>query len=60
MVAAMLPILAKLNAIFKVRMCEHLGVPAFTGKRLNGGNNFAIKNIIYFPIIHLALTPFTY
>ena len=28
---------------FKVRMCEHLGVSALTGKRVKGGNDFVIK-----------------
>ena len=28
---------------FKVRMCEHLGVSALTGKRVKGDNNSAIK-----------------
>ena len=28
---------------FKVRMCEHLGVSALTGKRLKGDNDSAIK-----------------
>ena len=28
---------------FKVRMCEHLGVSALTGKRVKGENNSAVK-----------------
>ena len=28
---------------FKVRICEHLGVSALTGKRVKGDNNSAIK-----------------
>ena len=28
---------------FKVRMCEHLGVSALTGKRVKGDNDFAIR-----------------
>ena len=28
---------------FKIRMCEHLGVSAFTGKRVKGDNDSAIK-----------------
>ena len=43
MLNEMLPNIAKLNAIFKVRMCEHLGVFALTGKRVKGDNDFVIK-----------------
>ena len=60
MVAATLRIIAKLNVIFEVRMCEHFGVPAHIGRRLEGANNSAIKNMIYFAIIPLVLTLFTY
>ena len=28
---------------FKVRMCEHLGISALTGKRVKGDNDSAIK-----------------
>ena len=41
---------------FKVKMCEHLGVSAVTGKRVKGDNNSAI---IYFAIIHLIFTIFS-
>ena len=34
---------SKTKQHFKVRMCEHLGVSALTGKRVKGDNNSAIK-----------------
>ena len=45
---------------FKVRMCEHLEVSALTGKKVKGDKDSAVKKIIYFGIIHLFLTIFTY
>ena len=44
---------------FKVRMCEHLGISALTGKRVKGDNDSAIKKNIYFAIIHLVLMIFS-
>ena len=32
---------------FKVRMCEHLGVSALTGKRVKGDSNSAIKEHLF-------------
>ena len=39
------PNVLRLNALsyFKVRMCEHLGISALTGKRKKGDNDSAIK-----------------
>ena len=57
------PNVLRLNVLsyFKVRMCEHLGISALTGKRKKGDNDSAIKkNIIYFAIIHLVLMIFPY
>ena len=45
---------------FNVRMCEHLGISALSGKRVKGDNDSAIKEIIYFAIINLVLTIFPY
>ena len=47
-VAAMLLIMAKLNIIFKVRMCKHLGISALTGKRVKGDDDSAIKEHLLF------------
>ena len=48
MVAAVLPIMAKLSIIFNVRMCEHLGISARTGKRVKGDDDSAIKvNLLF-------------
>ena len=33
---------------FKVRMCEHLGISALTGKRVKGDDNSAIKEHLLF------------
>ena len=33
---------------FKVRMCEHLGIPALTAKRVKGDDDFAIKEYLLF------------
>ena len=33
----------KFKRHFKIRMCEHLGVSALTGKRVKGNNDSAIK-----------------
>ena len=33
----------KTKCHFKVRMCEHLGISALTGKRVKGDNDFAVK-----------------
>ena len=40
---------------FKVRMCEHLGISALTGKRVKGDDNSVVKNIFYSAITHLIL-----
>ena len=40
---------------FKVRMCEHLGISALTGKRVKGDDNSIVKNIFYSAITHLIL-----
>ena len=45
---------------FKVRMCEHLGVSALTGKRVKEDDDCAIKEHHLFAIIHLVLTIFPY
>ena len=45
---------------FKVRICEHLGVCALTGKRVKGERDSAIKNYHLFAIIHMVLTIFPY
>ena len=39
----MLSCYGKTKPHFKVRMCEHLGVSPFTGKRVKGDNDSAIK-----------------
>ena len=55
------PYYGKTERHFKVRMREHLGVSALTGKRMKGDNNSAINDsVIYFAIIHLVLTIFPY
>ena len=38
-VAAMLPIMERANAILKVRICEHLGISHLTEKKANIDNN---------------------
>ena len=40
---------------FKVRMCEHLGISALTGKRVKGNDDPPLKNIFYSAITHLDL-----
>ena len=40
---------------FKVRMCEHLGISALTGKRVKGDDDPPLKNIFYSAITHLDL-----
>ena len=40
---------------FKVRMCEHLGISALTGKRVKGDVILPSKNIFYSAITHLNL-----
>ena len=32
---------------FKVRMCEHLGISAFTGKRDGGDDDFATNHLLF-------------
>ena len=44
----MLPIMAKTKRHFKVRMCEHLGISALTGKRVKGDDDSAIKEHLLF------------
>ena len=39
----MLPTIVKVNAVFKFRMCELLGVSTLTGKRVKGDNDSATK-----------------
>ena len=48
MVAAKPPIMAKLNVIFKVRMCDHLGILTLTGKRVNSDDNSVIEEHLLF------------
>ena len=43
---------------FNIRMCEHLGVSVLTGKRVKEDYDSAMKNIIYFAIIHLVFKIF--
>ena len=38
----------KTNRHFKVGICEHLGIPALTGKRIKGDDDSAIKEYILF------------
>ena len=40
---------------FKVRICEHLGISALTGKRVKGDDDFALNNTFYSAITHLIL-----
>ena len=40
---------------FKVRMCEHIGISALTGKRVKGDMILPLKNIFYSVITHLIL-----
>ena len=41
MEVSVLPVMAKLSAVLKVRIGEHLGVSVLTGKRVKGDNNSA-------------------
>ena len=43
MEVSVLPVMAKLSAVLKVRIGEHLGVSVLTGKRVKGDNNSAIR-----------------
>ena len=38
----------KIRRYFKVRMCEHLGISALTGKRIKGDDDSAIKEHLLF------------
>ena len=38
----------KIKRHFKVRMCEHLGISALTGKRVKGDDDSAIKEHLLF------------
>ena len=44
----------------EVRMCEHLGYLALTGKRVKGDDDSANKNIFYFAVTHLTLKIFQF
>ena len=47
-VAKMLPIMVKTKRHFKVRICEHMGISALTGKRVKGDDDAAIKEHLLF------------